>query len=130
MSPQNHCMLASQRARRHYAGWDAGMVCATVQSGMAANKERDAKMTDQFIHDNEPEFNAFLEETMKTLGERAEAKGICIECLSDRLIVELVSGMARSGVAVSAILAMVGEGLDAAETEAVEKDTTSPHRMH
>jgi hypothetical protein len=87
-------------------------------------------MTDQFIHDNEPEFNAFLDEIMKTIGESAEANGICIECLSDRLIVELVTGMARSGVAVSAILAMVGEGIDAADAEVTQKDSSSPHRMH
>lgn len=87
-------------------------------------------MTDQFIHDNEPEFNTFLDETLKTLGERADAQGICLECLSDRLVVELVSGMVRSGVSVSAILAMVGEGIEAAEATVTQQGDSGPHRMH
>lgn len=87
-------------------------------------------MTDQYIHDNEPEFNAFLDETLKTLGEQAEEQGICLECLSDRLVVELVAGMVRSGVAVSAILAMVGEGIEAAETSAEQKTDSGSRRMH
>ena len=87
-------------------------------------------MTDQFIHDNEPEFNAFVEEALTTLGERAQDQGICLECLSDRLVVELVSGMVRSGVAVSAILAMVGDGIEAGENNAGSQPDGTPRRMH
>ncbi len=87
-------------------------------------------MTDEFIHENDPEFDAFIEETLKGIGERAQEKGICVECLSDRLIVELVSGVARSGVPVSAILAMVGEGMDTAEADAASEKDARARRMH
>lgn len=87
-------------------------------------------MADQFIHDNEPEFNAFIEQALKSIGERAEAEGICMECLSDRLLVELISGMARSGIPVSAILGMVGEGIEAAEAELTGQSDDTTRRMH
>jgi len=87
-------------------------------------------MADGFIHENDPSFEEFIEGILKTIGERAQENGICNECLSDRLIVELVSGVARSGVPVSAILAMVGEGLDAVETDRVSDSEGRPRRMH
>jgi hypothetical protein len=87
-------------------------------------------MTDSIIHEADPGFDEFIEDTLKTLAESAQVNGICIECLSDRLIVELVSGMARSGVAVSAILAMVGEGVDAAEDDAAPEGEGRSRRMH
>jgi hypothetical protein len=87
-------------------------------------------MADNIIHEADPGFDDFIEETLTTLAESAREKGICIECLSDRLIVELVSGMARSGVAVSAILAMVGDGLDAAETDVSLDGEGRSRRMH
>lgn len=87
-------------------------------------------MADSTIHEADPGFDEFIEDTLKTLADRAQEKGICIECLSDRLIVELVSGMARSGVAVSAILAMVGEGMDAAEAEVAPEGESRSRRMH
>lgn len=87
-------------------------------------------MTDQLIHDNEPEFNKFIDEMLTTVGENAEKQGICMECLSDRLVVELVSGMVRSGVAVSAILAMVGEGIEAAESNVERNTDGNSRRMH
>lgn len=87
-------------------------------------------MADSFIHENDLGFEEFIEDTLKTLGERAQEKGICIDCLSDRLIVELVSGIARSGAPVSAILAMVGEGMDAAEADAASDGAGRSRRMH
>jgi len=87
-------------------------------------------MADSSIHEDDPGFEEFIEDTLKILGERAQEKGICIECLSDRLIVELVSGVARAGAPISAILAMVGEGMDAAEADATSDSAGRPRRMH
>ena len=42
-------------------------------------------MADSSIHEDDPGFEEFIEGTLKILGERAQEKGICIECLSDRL---------------------------------------------
>lgn len=87
-------------------------------------------MSEEVTHDADPGFEEFIEETLLHLGETAREKGICIECLSDRLIVELVSGMARSGVAVSAILAMVGEGMDAAQADEEAEKEGRTRRVH
>jgi hypothetical protein len=45
-------------------------------------------MKDKFIHEDDTRFDEFIEETLKGLSERSEEHGICVECLSDRLIVE------------------------------------------
>ena len=87
-------------------------------------------MKDTFIHEDDTRFDEFIEETLKGLSERAQEHGICVECLSDRLIVELVSGMARSGVAASAILGMVGDGMDAAEADVDSEREGRSRRMH
>ena len=49
-------------------------------------------MKDTFIHEDDMRFDEFIEETLKGLSERAEEHGICVECLSDRLIVEWCPG--------------------------------------
>lgn len=87
-------------------------------------------MTDSFIHETDPGFEDFIEENLKGLADQAQEHGICPECLSDRLIVELVSGLVRSGVAVSAILGMVGDGIDAAEGDAAPEEKAGARRMH
>ena len=87
-------------------------------------------MTDAAIHENDPGFDAFVEDVMRYLAESAAEREICLECFSDRMVVELVAGMARSGVAVSAILAMVGEGIDAAEADAVPDGSGRSRRVH
>lgn len=106
---------------------------AAMSLSAALNREfgeREHNMTDSFIHENDPGFEEFIEDTLKDIGERAQEKDICVECLSDRLIVELVSGIARSGVPVSAILAMVGEGMDAAEADFPPEQNRRSRRMH
>ena len=87
-------------------------------------------MKDTFIHEDDTRFDEFIEETLKGLSERAQENGICVECLSDRLIVELVSGMARSGVSASAILGMVGDGMDSAEADVDSEGEGRSRRMH
>ena len=106
---------------------------AAMTAHLALNRkfgERENSMSDSFIHENDPGFEEFIEDTLKDLGERAQKKDICVECLSDRLIIELVSGIARSGVPVSAILAMVGEGMDAAEADFSSEQQKRARRMH
>ena len=87
-------------------------------------------MEESTIHENDPGFDAFVESAMKYLADSAAERDICLECFSDRMVVELVAGMVRSGVAVSAVLAMVGEGIDAAETEAVPDGAGRSRKVH
>ncbi len=86
-------------------------------------------MQDELVHKEEPGFEDFIETELKGLAQRAEEAGICLDCLSDRLLVELVAGLVRSGAHAADILNMVAEGLDAAEEDAAEKSGRS-HRMH
>ena len=74
-------------------------------------------MQDETVHEDAPEFEEFVEAEMKGLAERAHAAGICLDCLSDRLLVELVAGLVRSGASAADILNMVADGLDEAEDE-------------
>ncbi|WP_223423967.1 hypothetical protein [Tateyamaria pelophila] len=87
-------------------------------------------MKDSFIHETDPGFEDFIEKTMQGLAEQAQENGICPECLSDRLIVELVSGMVRSGAPVSAILSMVGDGIDGAYGDPDTEEKEGSRRMH
>ena len=86
-------------------------------------------MQDELVHKEEPGFEDFIETELKGLAQRAEEAGICLDCLSDRLLVELVAGLVRAGAHAADILNMVAEGLDAAEEDAAEKSGQS-HRMH
>jgi hypothetical protein len=84
---------------------------------------------DELVHEGAEQFDDFVEAELKGLAERAEEAGICLDCLSDRLVVELVAGLVRSGTPVADILNMVAEGLDEAEEEEAEK-SWRPRRMH
>ena len=86
-------------------------------------------MEDEFVHEDAPEFEEFVEAELKGLAERAQEAGICLDCLSDRLLVELVAGLVRSGAPAADILNMVAEGLEEAEEEDTEKSRRS-HGMH
>ena len=86
-------------------------------------------MQDEFVHEDAPEFEEFVETELKGLAERAQEAGVCLDCLSDRLLVELVAGLVRSGAPAADILNMVAEGLDEAEEEDTEKSRRS-RRMH
>jgi hypothetical protein len=85
-------------------------------------------MQDEF-HEDAPEFEEFVEAELKGLAERAQEAGMCLDCLSDRLLVELVAGLVRSGAPVADILNMVAEGLDLAE-EGEAESTRRTRRMH
>ena len=86
-------------------------------------------MEDELVHEDAQEFEDFVETELKGLAERAQQAGICLDCLSDRLLVELVAGLVRSGASAADILNMVADGLDEAEEEGPEKSRRS-HRMH
>ncbi len=86
-------------------------------------------MQDDVIHDGDPGFEDFLEEEMARLGQRAQQRGICIDCLTDRFIVEMVASLARSGMPSSDILGMVVDGLLMAEEEGGD-GTERVHRLH
>jgi hypothetical protein len=85
-------------------------------------------MEDELVHEDAQEFEDFVETELKGLAARAQEAGICLDCLSDRLLVELVAGLVRSGASAADILNMVADGLDEAE-EGAEGRRRS-HRMH
>ncbi|MEE4278049.1 MAG: hypothetical protein V2I82_06220 [Halieaceae bacterium] len=87
-------------------------------------------MQDDMIHEGAPGFEDFIEEEMAGLGHRAQRRGICVDCLTDRLIVEMVAYLARSGVSSSDILSMVVDGLVLAEEEEPQERVGRVHRMH
>ena len=83
-------------------------------------------MQDELVHEGAPGFEDFIEIELKRLADRAEEAGICPDCLSDRLVVELVAGLVRSGAHPADILTMVAEGMD----EAGDEDGAKPRRSH
>ena len=86
-------------------------------------------MQDELVHEGAPGFEDFIETELKSLAQRAEEAGICLDCLSDRLVVELVASLVRSGAHPADILNMVAQGMDEAEEE--DRGTSRrPHRMH
>lgn len=86
-------------------------------------------MEDALFHSDEQEFEEFVEAELKGLAERAQEAGICLDCLSDRLLIELVAGLVRSGAPAADILSMVAEGMEDAEEENAEEGRRS-RRMH
>lgn len=83
-------------------------------------------------HWGDAEFEDFVARELEGLADRARSKGICFDCLSDRLIFEVVAGLAQSGVSDEEILGVVQDALD----DAVESDEAEPlakgpsHRLH
>ena len=86
-------------------------------------------MQDELFHEESQEFEDHIDAELKGLAERAQAAGICLDCLSDRLLVELVAGLVRSGVSAADILNMVADGLDEAEGDDGENGRRA-RRMH
>lgn len=87
-------------------------------------------MQDDGIHEGEPGFEDFIEEEMALLGHHAQQRGICVDCLTDRFIVEMVANLARSGVSTADILGMVADGFALAEDDATEGRNDRAHRVH
>lgn len=87
-------------------------------------------MNDGLVHEGDPGFEDFVEEVMTLLGLRAQQRGICIDCLTDRLIIEMVANLARTGVPASDILGLVVDGMIQAVEEEPEENDGCPRRVH
>ncbi len=86
-------------------------------------------MPDGTIHSEDPGFEDFVQRELSGLAERADAQGICIDCLTDRIIVELVASLTRAGISARDILSMVLDGMDLAQA-ATDQEDGPPRRMH
>ena len=88
-------------------------------------------MSDGTVHSEDPGFEDFVQRELAGLAERADEQGICIDCLTDRIIVELVASLTRAGISARDILSMVLDGLDLAEVPADEGgEDGPPRRLH
>ena len=84
-------------------------------------------MENDLVHEDAPEFEEFVEKELKGLAERAQVARICLACLSDRLLLELVAGLVRSGASAADILNIVADGLDEAESDYADNGRRSRH---
>ncbi|MEQ9040429.1 MAG: hypothetical protein RIE24_18970 [Silicimonas sp.] len=87
-------------------------------------------MQDDTIHEGQPGFDDFIEEEMALLGHHAHQRGICPDCLTDRLIVEMVANLVRAGFPASDILGMVADGLALADEDEAEEANGRTRRVH
>ena len=88
-------------------------------------------MSDDTIHSEDPGFEDFVQRELGGLAERANEHGICLDCLTDRIIVEMVASLTRAGISARDILSMVLDGMDLAEVPADEGgEDGPPRRMH
>ena len=85
-------------------------------------------MSDGIYHGEDPEFEEFVERELNGFAKRADEQNICLDCLTDRVIVEMVASLTRAGISSRDILSMVLDGLDLAATADDTGDT--PRRMH
>ncbi len=86
-------------------------------------------MSDDAIHSEDAGFEDFVQRELNGLAERADKEDICIDCLTDRIIVEMVASLTRAGISARDILSMVLDGMDMAQA-ATEQEDWPPRRMH
>ncbi|SDE63164.1 hypothetical protein [Ruegeria marina] len=87
-------------------------------------------MPDGTTHSDQQAFEDFIQRELKALADRAQDQRICIDCLTDRLIVEMVASLARAGVPAADILSMVADGMTLAEEPEGREGSGRPPRMH
>ena len=87
-------------------------------------------MTDGTIHNDQPAFEDFVEQELKALWHRAQKQDICVDCLKDRMIVEMVTSLTRSNISASDILIMVADGIALAEEPETVEGSDRPRRVH
>lgn len=68
-------------------------------------------------HWGDDAFEEFVAKELEGLADRAIESGICIACLSDRLVYEVVAGLARSGLSEVEIFGIVQDALEDAEED-------------
>ena len=81
-------------------------------------------------HDGEQVFEDFIEKQLQALTDRAQQKGICMDCLTDRILVEMVASLTRSGVSAPDILNIVADGMTLAEEADPEEGRDHRRRVH
>jgi uncharacterized protein (UPF0264 family) len=91
---------------------------------------KEHSMKDDAIHDGDQVFEDFIEKELEALAERARQKGICMDCLTDRLIAEMVTSLTRAGVPASNILGVVADGMALAEEPEPEEGSDHRRRVH
>ena len=87
-------------------------------------------MSEGTIHSDNDGFEEFVQRELNALAQRAEEQDICIDCLTDRIIVELVASLTRAGISARDILSMVLDGLELAEASEEDERNGPPRRMH
>ena len=87
-------------------------------------------MTDDAIHNGDQVFEDFVETQLLALADRAQQKGICIDCLTDRILVEMVASLMRSGISTPDILNMVADGMALAEEPDDDGGNGPRRRVH
>ncbi|SMX24038.1 hypothetical protein [Boseongicola aestuarii] len=88
-------------------------------------------MSDDYIHTEDPGFEDFVKRELDGLALRADEHGICLDCLTDRVIVEMVASLTRAGISARDILSMVLDGIDLAQFPLDEDEGDGPaRRMH
>ncbi len=87
-------------------------------------------MPDNTIHSDHPTFEEFIEQELKALWHRSQEQGICSDCLTDRIIVEMVASLTRANVSASDILVMVADGIALAEEPEAAQGNDRPRRIH
>ena len=88
-------------------------------------------MSDDSIHTEDPGFEDFVKRELDGLALRADEQGICLDCLTDRVIVEMVASLTRAGISARDILSMVLDGIDLAQLPIDDDEGDGPpRRMH
>ncbi len=72
-------------------------------------------MSKEQLHDGDPAFEDFVERELPALRDRALEQNICVDCLTDRFIVEMVASLTSAGISAADILSMVEEGMRMAD---------------
>ncbi|MDU8943486.1 hypothetical protein [Ovoidimarina sediminis] len=87
-------------------------------------------MADKQLHDGDPAFEDFVENELPALRNRALEQNICVDCLTDRFIVEMVASLTSAGVSAPDILSMVEEGMRMADEAEGGEGNGSARRVH
>lgn len=68
-------------------------------------------MKDELVHEDARTFEEYVETELNCLAERAQGAGVCLDCLSDRFLVEMVAGLVRLSSHIKAAEGRVRRGV-------------------